>query len=317
MTAWTLFCLLAVSAAPPPAPVLRACFVAEEDYQIFTLAFSADGKTLAAGSFNKTYLWETATWKLRAVLPYDGDSLAFSADGRFLALMERDAAMNISHVIVWDMVAEKPMRFVPPSCLSRCALALSADGKVVAAGGYDGVRVWDVASGAEIFKCCLDDRIEVLAFAPDGRTLAVGESASVISIWNVFNGRKKASLRGHTGELNTLVFTQDGKTLAGAADGVQTITLWNVPSARQLLSFHVTWDDPTGIFHAALRPDGKIVATTSTSGSVKLWDAVRGHELATLTDNDPSWPVAFSPDGTLLAAGVQDKIKVRRFGSGR
>src|SRR5581483_4053961 len=62
------------------------------------------------------------------------------------------------------------------------------------------------------------------------------------------------------------------------------------------------------VFSVAFSPDGKVLATGSFDGTVKLWDFAAGKELHVLKGHtDQVYSVAFSPDGTMLASGSKDK----------
>jgi WD40 repeat protein len=196
------------------------------------------------------------------------------------------------------------------------ALALSADGKVLAMGGDEGtVRVWDAAVGKERFT--LKGHVGVikgLAFSSDGKLLASGDDKGVLRLWDATTGEERvradAGLRG----VAVLTHSPDGKTLAiggttrewEAGDRNEynrpgEVRLWDVGSAgvRQTLR---------GFGHAvtsvAFAPDGKTLAVGSDDKTIRLWDAVTGKELAVLNGKDESVSaVTFSPDGKQLAAG--------------
>jgi len=77
------------------------------------------------------------------------------------------------------------------------------------------------------------------------------------------------------------------------------VKLWDVPSRRFLtdLKGHA-WSARC----AAFSPDGRTLASGSQDRTVKLWDLSTRKEIATLTNEFPVLSVAFSPDGSLLAA---------------
>lgn len=302
MMARMLLSLLVVS-MPPSTPTLRLCLDTRIMWdEVLGVGFSPDGKTLAAGSSQETWLWETATWQSRAFLPHGGTSLSFSKDGRLIALAS--SYRDPGEVVVWDIPAEKPRRLFQPRCGPIYALALSPDGKFVAASGYRGLQAWDVASGAEALSC-LGVLIQALAFAPHGRTLAAGDENGNISLWDLSTAKKTASRRAHTKNVDSIAFSQDGRTLVSHAwDG--TISVYDMRPMRERSKTRLK-TPTTDCVGFALKPDGRMAAVI-TEG-VRLYDATSGRELKTTAseaeERPRAWNAAFSPDGGLLAAGVE------------
>src|SRR5207244_3379318 len=103
-------------------------------------------------------------------------------------------------------------------------LAYSPDGRTLATGGDDGVRLWDTASGQ--VRAVLKGAFGPL-FSPDSKTLATG-SYDGVRLWDVASGQLKATLTGAFGPL----FSPDGRTLAtGVDDGngnLVPVQLWDV-----------------------------------------------------------------------------------------
>lgn len=107
----------------------------------------------------------------------------FSPDGRRILTVSRDSTAQ-----VWD--ARTGARITPPLRHSGrvCVGAFSPDGRWVATAGWDGsARVWDAATGDLIARLTspTPDRIESLAFTPDGKELLTGHSADVVRSWNL------------------------------------------------------------------------------------------------------------------------------------
>jgi hypothetical protein len=116
------------------------------DFAFFTLAFSPDGKTIAAGGRNgPVRLWEVATGEERLAIDGAGDgALAFAPDGRTLAGVSPRYADHA--VRVWDAFTGAQLRLIPGHEGEVYAAAFSPDGRTLASAGQDTtVLVWDVA----------------------------------------------------------------------------------------------------------------------------------------------------------------------------
>ncbi|MFE1028338.1 trypsin-like peptidase domain-containing protein [Streptomyces sp. NPDC058818] len=102
----------------------------------------------------------------------------------------------------------------------------------------------------------------------------------------------RATLRGHTDEVNSVSFTPDGKTLVSGGDD-STARLWDVAGRRQSASL----DGHSGQVHnAVFSPDGN---TLVTSPEVRLWDAHTRKQIGALSGAGS--PAVFSPDGGTIA----------------
>jgi WD40 repeat protein/V8-like Glu-specific endopeptidase len=142
-------------------------------------------------------------------------------------------------------------------------------------------------------------RVNTLAFSPDGKTLASGSDDGTVRLWDVSGQRQVGVLTGHTGVI-AVAFNRDGKTLAsGSDDG--TVRLWDVPGQRQVGGLVV---GHTGdVFTMAFSRDGKTLASGSgtSSDTVGLWDVASGRQVGTLHTNGV-FTVAFSRDAKTLAS---------------
>ncbi|MGH3810845.1 MAG: TIR domain-containing protein [Pseudonocardiaceae bacterium] len=149
-----------------------------------------------------------------------------------------------------------------------------------------------------------------MAFAPDGRTLATGDSNGTVILRDVTDpARTRQSLAGHASAVSSVAFTPDGRTLATSSDD-KTVILWDRTG--------LAWTPRPPLRHAsavssvAFAPDGRSLATaTFDSGTVLLWDLAdparpvpRGSPL--IGEADTVFSVAFAPDGRMLATGDSD-----------
>jgi WD40 repeat protein len=145
-----------------------------------------------------------------------------------------------------------------------------------------------------------------VALTANGDLVAVAGSENTVKVWDVADGKKLHTLKGHGFTVITLSFSPDGKSLASATgswlpDGAPgELKLWDVATGKERISLAKL---PTMVIALAFSPDGKTLA--SASKTVKLWNVATGSETMELhVDRDTTWSLAFAPDGKTLATGV-------------
>ncbi|WP_235112848.1 WD40 repeat domain-containing protein [Acaryochloris sp. 'Moss Beach'] len=145
------------------------------------------------------------------------------------------------------------------------------------------------------------NRVNALAYSPDGSTLATASSDKTVKLWSK-EGSLLTTLEGHTDVVNALAYSPDGSTLATASDD-KTVKLWSKEG-----SLLTTLEGHTNRVNAlAYSPDGSTLATASSDKTVKLWSK-EGSLLTTLEGHtDVVWALAYSPDGSTLATASDDK----------
>jgi WD40 repeat protein len=181
-------------------------------------------------------------------------------------------------------------------------VAFSPDGKLLAAGLYDGmVHWWDLPSERQLpsFRAH-NERIESIIFAPDGRTLAT--SAEDAKLWDTATGKLQRLLPHSGPKVNFLRFNHRGDVVAATSRSVQ---LWDPASGQRLL---LLANPPTfQVQSASFSADDRLLATAYDDGVVRLWHTHTGKMLDLLTGHaGRAWCVAFSPDGRMLASAGSD-----------
>ncbi len=274
-------------------------------------AFLRNGEVLAVGTNVGIWLYDVATSREIALLPtrriWD---MAVSRDGRILA----SCGAYKDKIRLWEVATGEEITTVDQAAR---AVALSPDGRTVASSSGSGLELWDVETGSQV--AAMSGRgtegIEALAFSPDGRLLAAGESWSGTSVhlWDVETAARTATLEGHRDRVNSLAFSPDGRTLASASHD-HTVKLWDVDSASIVTTFegHESW-----IFSVDFSPDGTRLA--SASKYIKLWDIDTGQATTFSLGDDFSvlrGSVVFSPDGRRLAAGSADGATLLEVATG-
>jgi RNA polymerase sigma factor (sigma-70 family) len=284
------------------------------------IALSADGKTLAAGSYGTTiFLWDLASGKELRQLKSDrfhAINVALTSDGKVLA-----SGGHCSTVRLWDVGTGTVLREIEheqPSNDFDLAVAFSPDGKILASGSLESaIRLWDVATGKELaqfkakqlgFGAVQCYGLRSFTFSPDSRTLAVAGKDGLIRLWDVATGKELQRLEGHHGGVISVTFSADGKTLAsGGADA--SLRLWDVSTGKGIHSFQGHQDRVTSV---ALSPDGKTLATASADRTLRLWNMPSGKELRCLVGHQgPVASVAWLADAKTLVSA--DDVATARF----
>ncbi len=257
--------------------------------EVHHCAFSPDGSRLAtvlhdgtlrlwdAGDGKELREWRVPTSERRVGTPEKVENFAreaisglvFSADGRTLWTA---AANGVNR---WDTATGKELPVLPLGADSRSASCRpSPDGRVVVVaklGGFGGwrSRLIDGATGRTLHEFAADAHSPGgLAFAPDGRTLAVTNGRDV-TLWEVASGRLRGRLPPAPPSVFSLAFSPDGRFLAMGGNGEAPLRLWDL-----------TAESPTGgsswpwvrVLSLAFSPDGKRLALAGWDNTALVCD---------------------------------------------
>lgn len=155
-------------------------------WPINALAYSFDGRLLAAGGHNRAVWLCDAEWgHRRSEFARQRDwirSVAFSPDGRFLAL-----GGDTTEIVVLAVENQEVKHTLQGHGTTVTQLAYTADGRALVSASWDQtVRVWDATTGYP--KAAFDwkvGRLYCLALSPDGTTAAVGGHDGSIVVWDL------------------------------------------------------------------------------------------------------------------------------------
>ena len=213
-----------------------------------TTVFTPNGEKMAIQTNDGIEIWDVLNKKhLNTFTKVDSrvGVSAITTDGKILAVRMK------SGVSLWDTQTGKHLtlktsigwknRLLEAFRLRRFsvyALAISPDGKTLAAGAKDkAIYLWDIPTNRYITTLKHEYEVSKLEFSPDGKTLASGDSSGKIYLWEFATGRHLTTYKGHGNYISRLTFAPDGKTLASISSGIDsygynsgTIFLWNVLS---------------------------------------------------------------------------------------
>jgi DNA-binding SARP family transcriptional activator/WD40 repeat protein len=298
---------------------------------VFSISFSPEGRTLAsAGEDGRVRLWSMSRGRaIEALDGHDGPifSQAFSPDGATLYTASVDATAR-----AWDVTGERrlarefrtgisplPEESFPP------AFAISPDGATVAAARFDGrVDMIDAETlrRRDAFEAFGRTPATAIAYAADGRSLAVAGGRGLTGLWDADSGRPIGPLldaprakpcadprsmfevpRCHDRTVQDAIAFGPGVLAAASLGG--KVQIWDVEAREPVQRpLHV----PPFALGLDFSPDGSRLATpfgfgTPETDGVEIYEAQSGDRIARVVTENEVRTASFSPDGRLLAVG--------------
>lgn len=192
-----------------------------------SLAFSPDGRLLAASGQTQVLLFEVETGSVRQILEVVGHfpvRIAFSPDGQLLASVGANPELQI-----WDVRSGEALAALDSGSGMSFALAFSPDGGILASGGDSGkIKLWLVgsrelvrtiaASGPRAKVIKAEHTLVGVAFTPDSRRLVSCTARGTVRVWHAGSG---AQVRVHqaaaAGEWASLAVSASGRLAAVAS----------------------------------------------------------------------------------------------------
>ncbi|MFO0923386.1 MAG: WD40 repeat domain-containing protein [Pirellulales bacterium] len=310
-------------------PTLR---LKDQEFEIWSVIYSSDGKRLASSRQNEIFIWDAEDGRLVSRMKGHGGnitSLCFGPDGKWLISASTDRTVKSWDVSTGDNIlsygernASFNGRFIP-GLGSACyrSVALSPDGKqLVHANGTSisisyGINplVAPFFGGGELFAGGIMEKVPVwsVAFNADGKRHACGRFDGSVYLLGLGMGKKIVAA---TDTILSLAFSFDGQQLATAsADG--TVKTWNATDGNVIASYPLHSKAARCV---AFSHDGDLLASAGEDGIVRVVSVLDpSTPRLVLKHGDKATSVAFQPNGNRIATAGSDGIVRVWDGTGR
>jgi len=195
---------------------------------VWSIAFSADGQTLASSSGDRTIkTWNPASGKLLHTLSGHGSdvlSVAISLDGKTLASGSKDKTIKL-----WNLSNGKLLRTLSGHSDAVRSVTFSPYKETLASGSWDKtIKLWNLPSGKlDRTLSGHTGRIDSVAISPYGHALASGSTDKTIKLWNLFTGKPLHTASGHLDGVLSVAFSPTGWTMASGSKD-KTVKIWGL-----------------------------------------------------------------------------------------
>ncbi len=286
------------------------------------LAFTGGGTTLEVADSDAAGSWNLANQARIALRPLaglsNGDSVAFSPDGKMIATGGRDGIIRL-----WDTASQQEIGTPMSSDASPVdAVAFSPDGTTLATANTDGnVQLWNTATQQVTGPALIGAgaaQVNALAFSPDNTVLATGSQDGTVRLWEVATGSQDGAPMATGYPVNALTFGDGGTTLSAAENDGST-ELWNVATQTQT-GAPLTAPGSASVSALAFSPGAGALATGGGNGTISLWSPtgfyqpsapliVGSQYLAAATAGRPS-AVLSANGGVLATVGNRGTVRL-------
>ncbi len=300
---------------------------------ITCVAYSPDGRYVVRGDLDGTLaVCDAKTHAaLETIRAHDGGirDAVFAADGALLITGGADGLLRF-----WRRDSWRPAGFrrAHPGGVAGLRCAKGCD-RLLSVGSDGKVLLWDLSS-AEVPVLIATHESNpanpAADLAPDGNSVALTASGTMVEIEEALSGRVRTVLSGFGRPIETVRFSSDGRRIAVWSFG--EVSLWDVSNGTRLWSDDAglseprptsLWDFPPDAAdapdkpHVCWRPsldfssDGALLVLAGWGATVRIWDVQQGRRLGDLRAHGTAvYDVAFEPYSRRLAAGSIGELRV-------
>ncbi len=202
-------------------------------------------------------------------------------------------------------MADTPERVIAADAVVR-QVAFTPDGGSLMGLCQDGqVRFWDPQSGAlQRAVPWTKEDLRGVTLSPDLRLLAASGPEKAIKVWDLKSGEMRHRMPALPVAPGKLAISPDGRMLASNAEAENTVRLWDLAAAKQLL----TLPDGLGDSSLLFSPDSSLVVGANSDTVLRVWHAGSGKQVAVIDELPVTmFAMVFSPDGRYFGAAGADR----------
>lgn len=287
---------------------------------VTALRFHPTKPLLAVGQYGQITVWDLTQAKpIRVLTNVLGavHDLRFSPDGTLLAAAGGQPSfkgdLRLYRTDNWELLAV--LRGQDDSIFS---VAFSPDGQRLACASFDKtIRIWNLRTHqTEGIITGHSDFIYAVAFGPDGKWLASASKDRSVKLFDTMTGKSLMTLSGMNLDVTAVAIRPDGKELVSA--GFEPALVWWSTEAGAQRSggveasggqrIRTQGGHGATVHELCFAPDGKLLASASADGTVRLWNGLNGSPVQTISIGSVQYAVAWRGDGQQIAAGGFDGV---------